>query len=473
MTFWVCFTAIAEIMGILSALHAVMTARTSQGAIAWGVSLLTFPVVTVPAYWVLGRNKFEGYVTAKRMAGSDFEKQYEVLDQRLAKYRIPKAKLPAGAHAAEKLADLPFFTGNEVELLIDGDATFESIIAGIEQAKQYVLFQFYIIKDDELGRYFKDLLIKKARAGIAVHMLYDEIGSADLSKGFIHELRRGGAEINAFNTRKGVRNRFQINFRNHRKIVVVDGKEAWIGGHNVGDEYRGKDPKFGHWRDTHMRLAGPAVLSAQLSFCADWHWATDVSLLHLNWHPAPAESESIPVIIVPSGPADEVEIASLMFLQTINAAKKRVWIQSPYFVPDDAIISALQLAALRGVDVRILIPEAIDHLMVWLCAFSYHKDATITGAKIYRYTHGFLHAKTILIDDTTSAVGTANLDNRSLRLNFEITAWLYDPDFAKQMETMYLADFENARLMTVEDLSEKPWWFKLAVQCARLTAPIQ
>jgi cardiolipin synthase len=473
MTFWVWFTAIAAISGIISALHAVMTARTSQGAIAWGISLVTFPVVTVPAYWVLGRNKFEGYVTAKRMVGSDFEKDYEVLDERLAKYRIPKAELPYGAHAAEKLADIPFLTGNAVELLIDGDATFESIIAGIEQAEQYVLFQFYIINDDELGRRFKDLLIKKAREGVAVHMLYDEIGSANLSKDFIHELRQAGAEINAFNTRKGVRNRFQINFRNHRKVVVVDGKEAWIGGHNVGDEYLGKDPKFGHWRDTHMRMAGPAALSAQLSFCADWHWATDDFSRHLNWHPAPAESENIPIIILPSGPADDVEIASLMFLHSINAAKKRVWIQSPYFVPDDAIISALQLAALRGVDVRVLIPDEIDHMLVWLCAFSYHKDVTMTGAKIYRYTNGFLHAKTILIDDSTSSIGTANLDNRSLRLNFEITSWMYDTDFARQMETMYLADFENARLMTSEDLSKRPWWFKLAVQFARLTAPIQ
>lgn len=473
MTFWIWFTTIAEILGIISAFHAVQTARTSQGAIAWGVSLVAFPVVTVPAYWVLGRNKFEGYVTVKRLAESDFEEEYGMLDDRIANFRIPQPDLPYGGHAAEKLADLPFLTGNDVELLIDGEATFDSIAAGIERAKEYVLFQFYIINDDELGRRLKDLLIKKAGEGVAVHMLYDEIGSADLTKGFIQELRQAGAEIHAFNTRKGVRNRFQINFRNHRKVVVVDGKEAWIGGHNVGDEYLGKDPTFGHWRDTHMRITGPAALSAQLSFSADYHWATDNPLLHLNWHPTPAEAANIPVIVVPSGPADDVEIASLMFLHAINAAKERVWIQSPYFVPDAAITSALQLAALRGVDVRILIPDEIDHAMVWLCAFSYHKDATMTGAKIYRYTHGFLHAKTILIDDITSAIGTANLDNRSLRLNFEITAWAYDKNFAAQMEKMYLADFENARLMTNEDLSERPWWFKLAVRFARLTAPIQ
>lgn len=473
MTFWLWFAGLVGVLGIISALHAVMTARTSQGAIAWGISLVTFPVVTVPAYWVLGRNKFAGYVTAKRMVGSDFERDSEVLDERLATYRIPKTELSDGAHVAEKLADIPFLTGNAVELLIDGDATFKSIIAGIEQAEQYVLFQFYIINDDDLGRRCKDLLVNKTKEGVAVHILYDEIGSQNLTQGFIHELRHAGAEINAFNTRKGPGNRFQINFRNHRKVVVVDGKEAWIGGHNVGDEYLGRDPKFGHWRDTHMRMAGPAALSAQLSFCADWHWATNDFMRHLNWHPTPAESENIPIIILPSGPADDVEIASLMFLHAINSAKKRVWIQSPYFVPDDALISALQLAALRGVDVRVLIPDEIDHLLVWLCAFSYHKDATMTGAKIYRYTHGFLHAKTILIDDSMSAIGTANLDNRSLRLNFEITAWMYDVEFAQRMETMYLTDFENARLMTAEDLSERPWWFKLAVQFARLTAPIQ
>lgn len=473
MTFWAIFMAAAHVLGFISSIHVLMTGRTAQGTIAWGISLNTFPVVTVPAYWILGRSKFAGYVTSKRLVNSEFEKEYSGLIDRLSAHRIPKDELPYGGMAAELVADLPFLTGNKTELLIDGTHTFESMLAGMEAAKEHILFQFYIVHDDEIGRKVKELLIRKAGEGVRIYFLYDEVGCIDTPKQYFEELRAAGIKVNAFNTRKGAGNRFQINFRNHRKVLVVDGKCAWIGGHNVGDEYLGKDPKFGRWRDTHMKISGPAALSAQLSFATDWYWAADESLLDLNWTAVPAADSNVPVITVSSGPADEVETASLMFLHAINAAQKRIWIQSPYFVPDDAIISALQLAALRGVDVRILIPDAIDHTMVWLCAFSYFDDATKTGAKIYRYTDGFLHAKTILIDDITSAVGTANLDNRSFRLNFEITSWVYDKEFAAEMEKMYLTDFENARLMTADDLGKKSWWFKLKVRFARLTSPVQ
>ncbi|QBG48496.1 cardiolipin synthase [Verrucomicrobia bacterium S94] len=473
MTVWILLAGLFQVLGIVSTIHVLMTGRTSQGTIAWGVSLNTFPLLAVPAYWILGRSKFEGYVTAKRMIGSDFEKEYKGLIDRLSNYRIPAEELPAGLKAGELLADLPLLTGNHIELLINGEKTFESILSGIELAEHYILFQFFIVHDDEIGRRIGKALAEKAQQGLTVYFLYDEIGSHDLPAGYLSNLKNAGVAVHAFNTRKGPRNRFQINFRNHRKVVVADGKTAWVGGHNVGDEYLGKHPKFGNWRDTHIRITGPAALSAQLSFCTDWHWASDDPLLHLNWKPEPAAEADIPALLVPSGPADELEAASLMFLQAINSATKRIWIQSPYFVPDDAIISALQLAALRGVDVRILIPDSIDHLAVWLCAFSYFDRATETGARIYRYTRGFLHAKTILVDDKIAAVGTANLDNRSLRLNFEITAWIFDSAFAAEMEAMYLTDFEDSRLMTADDLDCRPWWFKLAVRFARLTAPIQ
>ena len=336
-----------------------------------------------------------------------------------------------------------------------------------------ILFQFFIVKDDELGRKIKAELISKANSGVEVYFLFDEIGSHSLPRTYLEELRTAGIKVSAFNTRKGVRNRFQINFRNHRKIVVVDGHTAWIGGHNVGDEYMGRDPKFGNWRDTHVKISGPAAIPAQLSFASDWHWATDESLDYLNWHPPLSSDGKFPVLVVPSGPADDYETASLMFMHAINTAKERIWIASPYFVPDDAIISTIQLASLRGVDVRVLIPDTPDHMLVYLNAFSFHNEATATGAQIYRYTNGFLHAKTMLIDDTAAAIGTANLDNRSLRLNFEITAWVKDCDFATEVEKMFLDDFSNARQMTKEDLSGKPWWFKLAVRIARLTAPVQ
>ncbi len=271
-----------HVMGFTSSIHAVMSTRTSQGAIAWAVTLNTFPYLAVPAYWVFGRSKFHGYVVARRNKDDRNDRIEREVIETVAPYRVPDADRVEAAIAAEGLAAMPVLRGNGVELLIDGDATFKSILAGIDQAKEYVLVQFYIVHDDGLGRALKDHLIAKAKEGLRVYFLYDEIGSHALPHSYKQELRDAGVEINEFNTRKGSRNRFQLNFRNHRKIVVTDGRVAWIGGHNVGDEYLGKDPKFGHWRDTHVRIEGPAVLKAQVSFMEDWFWATD-TLPNLNW----------------------------------------------------------------------------------------------------------------------------------------------------------------------------------------------
>jgi cardiolipin synthase len=255
-------------------------------------------------------------------------------------------------------------------------------------------------------------------------------------------------------------------------VVVVDGAVAWVGGHNVGDEYLGRDPKFGRWRDTHVRIEGPAALAAQLSFSDDWHWATGRHL-DLSWRPVPSGKADLPVLIVPSGPADPLETANLMFVHAIESARARIWIASPYFVPDRPVITALQLAGLRGVDVRILIPDEVDHLGVYLAAYSYLDEAGSTGVRFYRYRDGFLHEKVMLIDGFAATVGTANFDNRSFRLNFEITAVVMDDGFAAEVEAMFEADLARARLMEPGEYDHKPWWFRFGVRLARLTAPIQ
>ena len=462
-----------HVLGFASSIHAVMSTRTSQGAIAWAVCLNTFPYLAVPAYWVFGRSKFEGYVVARRNTDVLNERIERAAIETVARYRVPEADWSEAVRAAEGLADMPVLGGNQVELLIDGDATFKSILKGIDEAKEYILVQFYIVHDDGLGRALKDHLLAKAKQGLRVYFLYDEIGSHDLPNSYKQELRDAGAEVREFNTRKGRRNRFQLNFRNHRKIVVTDGREAWIGGHNVGDEYLGKDPKFGHWRDTHVRIEGPAVLKAQVSFMEDWYWATE-TLPELNWTAQPAaDGSDARVLIIPTGPADELETCNLMFVHAINSAQERIWIASPYFVPEHSVIVALQLAGLRGVDVRILIPDKPDHLMVYLAAYSYFDDAGQTGAKFYRYQDGFLHEKAMLIDDQVATVGTANFDNRSFRLNFEITAAVTDAAFVAQVEQMFEEDFTRSRLMKQGEYDTKPWYFRLGVRLARLTAPIQ
>ena len=470
---WFTAVIVFHLLGLISSINAVMTARTSQGAIAWIISLNTFPYVAVPAYWFLGRSRFHGYVIARRSDDAETMGKLERLLVKLQPYRIPETELSAMRLASERLADLPYLGGNSVELLVDGDETFNSILQGIDAATDYILFQFFIIKDDEIGCLLKDRLVARAKEGVKIFFLYDEIGSHDLSAAYKRELRDAGVEVYDFHTQKGIRNRFQINFRNHRKVVIVDGKDAWIGGHNVGDEYLGRDPEFGHWRDTHMKITGPAVLAAQVSFVEDWHWATDTYILESQWMPIPADEGDVKVLIVPSGPADSLETATLMFHHAINSASDRIWIASPYFVPDDAILGALQLAGLRGVDVRILIPDKADHLLVYLAAFAYFEEASRTGVRFFRYTDGFLHQKVMLIDDRVATIGTANFDNRSFRLNFEITAVVADSGFVKQVEQMLEEDFSHSREMTANDVNDRSFWFKLGTRLARLTAPIQ
>ncbi|MBW4936020.1 cardiolipin synthase [Marinobacter sp. F4206] len=465
--------AIVHGIGVVSAIHAVMYTRTEQGAIAWGLSLVSFPYIAVPAYWFLGRSRFEGYITRRRFSEQRGEDLLAHTRERVERFRLTQKDLAPTLLAAERLADQPMLKGNAVDLLIDGDATFDSILKGIESAEEYILFQFFIVKNDRIGRRVKESLLVKAAAGVRIFFLYDEVGSHRLPKSYLNDLRAAGISVSAFNTRKGPGNRFQLNFRNHRKVVVVDGKVTWIGGHNVGDEYLGGDPNFGHWRDTHVRIEGPSALGAQLSFLEDWHWATD-QLIELNWIPHGSQTEDSGVLILPTGPADELESASLMFTHAINDAQERVWIASPYFVPDQTVLHALQLAGLRGVDVRILIPDMPDHYLVYLAAFSYLENAGRTGVRFFRYTDGFLHQKVMLIDNRTATIGTANFDNRSFRLNFEITAAITNnPGFIDQVEKMFLSDFTHSRPVPSNELSGRPWWFRFAVQMARLTSPIQ
>lgn len=464
-------TVVFHVLGFFSSIHAVMSTRTSQGAIAWAVTLNTIPWAAVPAYWVFGRSKFRGYITARQDGDAEIQNVVREAATAVTPFISTLGDEYGSVRAAELLAEIPVLTNNTVELLVDGDATFASIFEGIEQAEEYILVQFYIVHDDELGRELQQRLIARAREGIRVYFLYDEVGSHGLPRRYRRELEDAGGQIRDFHTRKGPWNRFQLNFRNHRKIVVVDGRAAWVGGHNVGVEYLGQDPDFGPWRDTHIKLVGPAVQAVQLSFFEDWHWATD-QMPQLEGTPTPAEGGTAQVLIMPTGPADTLETAGLMFTHAIHSAKERIWIASPYFVPDEAVMAALQLAGLRGVDVRILIPDNPDHLLVYLAAFTYFQQASHAGVQIYRYEEGFMHQKVMLADGATAAIGTANLDNRSFRLNFEITAFVVDSAFAGEVEQMFLADFARSHVMVPSDYNDRSFWFKLGARLSRLAAPI-
>ncbi|MGA7936581.1 MAG: cardiolipin synthase [Kovacikia sp.] len=465
-------TVILHGLGIVNAAHAVMYVRSSQGAIAWSISLLTFPWIALPLYWILGRNQFHGYAEAMR---SVFSKHRELAHQgygELIEYKVElPVRLAGWQKLAEKFSGIPFTDGNAAELLINGQQTFKAMLGAIATSTHYILLQSYTINDDAIGNQFKQALIAKVSQGVRVYVLYDEIGSKHLTPSYRRSLQEWGIQVSGFRTTKGSGNRFQLNFRNHRKIMVVDGKVAFVGGLNIGDEYLGKNPKLSPWRDTHMVMRGPSVQRLQVSFLQDWYWATG-NLLEVQWQVEPDRETDATALILPTGPTDLVPACNLFYVNAIHLAQTRLWIASPYFVPDESALSALKLAAMRGVDVRIILPNRPDHLFVYFCSFSYYEEMRSIGIKLYRYREGFMHQKIILIDQEIAGVGTVNLDNRSFFLNFEVMGFLVDSTFVKNVEAMLMDDFGNSRLVDLTEYDRKPLWFKLVVRVARLLSPI-
>lgn len=461
------------VAGAFHAVHAVLYVRSSQGAIAWAISLVTFPYIAMPLYWIFGRRRFKGYAAARRAGHSELDRLAREVHDAVAHHAIPVLPgLERIYKPAAGLTSLPFTGGNDAELLINGRETFEAMLNEIRHAEQYILIQFFIVRSDRIGTAFKDALVERARAGVKVRFLYDEVGSRKLGQGYLRDLRDAGAEAEPFRSTKGPGNRFQLNFRNHRKILIVDGRKAFAGGLNMGDEYLGEHHVLGPWRDTHVQVEGPAVQCMQLVFAEDWHWATG-RLLQLEWTPKVAEKDAEAVLVLPTGPSDPLDTFQLFFVSAIQASHARFWAASAYFVPDPAVVTALQLAALRGVDVRILLPDRPDHLLVYLSAFSYYHAMLSAGVKLYRYREGFMHQKVLLLDDVMAVVGTANLDNRSFHLNFEVSVAVPDPGFTREVAEMLEKDFEASRLVKMEDYDNRPLWFKAAVRVARLTAPVQ
>ena len=466
------FVFIAHSLGVIAALHAIRATRTSQGAIAWAISLVTMPYLTLVPYLFLGRSKFSGYVDARRVGNRQMRARTRQDDWEAPLAANDRAADALGGRAIRALSTLtstPFLPGNRVRLLVNGTATFTAIFDAIRAARTYVIVQFFVVRDDALGRELQALLLERAAHGVRVFFLYDGIGSHALPRSYTDALRAGGVDVHAFATRRFV-NRFQLNFRNHRKLVVVDGAVAFIGGHNVGVEYLGERPPLSPWRDTHIRVEGPAVARLQFTFLEDWYWATrHLPNLHRSDERLP---ENMHCQVIAPGPADPQETCSLFFVAAIGAARTRLWITTPYLVPDEAVSAALRLAVLRGVDVRILIPNRPDHRVVFAASTLYAHEMVRAGIRVFRYGPGFLHQKVMLIDDAAAAVGSANLDNRSFRLNFELTLLTVDRQFACDVEAMLNDDFAQSVEVVTAEFRCAGAARRLAMQIARLFAPI-
>jgi len=467
-------TVLLEVVGIALAMRAILIARTPQSAIAWAGVLVVLPIIGIPLFLVFGESRFAGYKLASASTSGPLHDAMQSIIRHLDGYKITfQGIFNEPGRMAGNLARLPATGSNHVELLIDGAATFDSVFQSIDEATESIWVQFFIIHDDRLGRTLSDKLICAARRGVQCRVLYDQVGSKSLASSWTENLRREGIAVEPFVTNRQFGRNFQINFRNHRKLVITDSRVAFLGGLNVGDEYMGWSRRFGPWRDTHLRIEGPAVAGFQLSFLEDWNYTTDeIAPLRL---PSPSLTHGGKATIFPiaSGPAENWSICPAVYLSTIHCATRRLWIASPYFVPSSPLFYAICHAAIRGVDVRIILPRMADHILPWLSSFTYYPKLREAGVKVWRYEPGFMHQKVLLADDDMALVGSINFDYRSFMLNFELSAAVQDEKFAADVEAMFLADFDKSRPENLRAFEDGSLLFRLKCRAAALMSAEQ
>ncbi|MGG4034617.1 cardiolipin synthase [Paenibacillus cisolokensis] len=364
---------------------------------------------------------------------------------------------------------------NRIEVFTDGISKFDALFADIEAANDHIHLMYYIVRDDRLGRKLIETLTRKAREGVKVRFLYDDIGSIRLQRKFFRSFQEAGGEAVAFFPSRIPFFNFKLNFRNHRKLAIIDGKWGYIGGFNVGDEYLGMDERFGEWRDTHLKVTGSAVQMIQTLFLADWNLASGQNIaFEARYFPPPPEQErgTVGMQIVSSGPDSEWQQIKDSYIKMIYAAKKRVCLQTPYFVPDEALLTALRTAAMSGVEVEVMIPSKRDHFFVYWASRSYVGDLLASGARCFLYDQGFLHAKMIVVDGKIASVGTANIDIRSFKLNFEVNAFIYDTETASRLERIFNSDKRGCREWTAQEYLQRPLLSRLKESVSRLLSPI-
>lgn len=363
---------------------------------------------------------------------------------------------------------------NRVKLYFDGNEKFDALINSIENAEEYILLQYYIIKSDGLGMRVIDALCKKAEEGLDVKVLYDGMGGRALSKDAVNKMKESGVKIAAFFPPFADKLTLRINYRNHRKICVIDGIEGYIGGFNIGDEYIGLYKKFGYWRDTHIKIKGSAVLSLQSRFLLDWRFSAEIEdpSIYRNNIAHTEDEGDVGIQIVSSGPDSIWPSIKDGYLKMISQAKDKIYIETPYFIPDDSILEALRIAGLSGVDVRIMIPNKPDHLFVYWASLSYIGELLDAGVKCYTYEKGFLHSKVVIVDDFVSSVGTANMDIRSFELNFEVNAFLYDTEVNNQLTNNFIDDLVYCKEITIDGYKNRSNMVKIKESFSRLLSPI-
>ncbi len=446
--------------------------RNPVKTIAWIVVLLVFPVAGLIIYIFFGKSFRKKLLIFRRSLDKWNAKVTLVENDPLLVKSFP-VQFRNMAYLALNNSNASLYVNNQVHIFTNGTDLFDDMFAQIEQAHTYIHIEYYIFLHDDIGTRFSDLLIRKVHEGVKVRLIIDDVGSWLLKKKYVQLLREAGIEVHCFLKVFLPMLNTKVNYRNHRKIVIIDGKVGYTGGMNVADRYV-TGSKYGPWRDTHICIEGEGVHGLQRVFISDWYFVT-ASLLNNDalYYPSSLSTQGNSLMqIVPCGPDSPWLSIMQMFCMLISQARHYVYIETPYFLPSVEIVNSLQLCALSGVDVRILLPCHSDASLTLFGSFSFLEDMMRAGIKVYFYEPGFLHSKTIVADDLVSSIGSANMDFRSFEQNFEVNSFIYDADFAKQMCSIFREDLSNSTLVDAEEWHNRPKFFKVRESLARLFSPI-
>ncbi|AAT05241.1 cardiolipin synthase [Listeria monocytogenes] len=472
------------ILLILNVFFAAVTVflerRDTSATWAWLLVLTFVPIFGFIIYLIFGRKLsgkkiFDWKGQEKIGIQESTANQIEMIRQKEFPFSDPNVKKHRDLIYLLLVNDGAILTqDNEVELFVDGHEKFDALIADIEKAKDHIHLIYYIFHSDELGNRLMRVLERKAAEGLNVKIIYDAMGSRTTKKSFFRTFQKNGGLVRPFFPSKLPLINFRLNYRNHRKLAIIDGDVGYIGGFNIGDEYLGASKKFGYWRDTHLRVHGKAVYAMQTRFIMDWNSASSTHKIDYKarYFPTFHGKGHTSMQIVSSGPDSEWQQIKNGYIKMINAAKKTIYLQSPYFIPDASLLEAIKIAALSGVDVRVMIPNKPDHAFVYRATTNYAGELMETGAKIFIYDNGFIHAKTLVVDGEIASVGTANMDFRSFRLNFEVNAFIYEKQMVQKLEDAFLEDILKSYQLTPELYAKRSLWIKFKEAVSRLLSPI-
>ena len=441
--------------------------KTPSAGWAWSFILLFIPFCGIFMYFLFGLESYK-YKDFIQKAKQDKE-----LLKSMEKF-LPATDAPLEGLKALNLftSNAPICSSNAVTFYHSGADKFEELINDITNAKKFIHIQYYILKNDKLGRRIMFALAAKAKEGVEVKVFVDKLGSRLANKKFFAPLLEAGGDIVIFASSSII----QFNFRNHRKICIVDGAVGYIGGFNIGNEYLGIVRRFGQWRDCHMRLVGDGVKALEARFIMDYNYSTRSNKINVSefYFPKAVAKPVNPVDlqIISSGPDTEHHGILYAYIKMFGIAKKNIYIQTPYFVPDNSLLEVLTTACLSGVDVKIMIPAKPDHPFVYWAALSYLGDLIKIGAKCYKFEGGFVHSKLVMIDGEIASVGTANMDIRSLKLNFEINAFLYNAKEVKFLEDKFMVDVSNSTIIDYDWYENRPNSTKIKESLCRLISPL-